>query len=167
MKRRHFLRLTLMTGMAASAAVLGGCGFQLRGTQRQRHIPPIALDGDTRSLVARNLTVELNNLGNGIDEEAPWRLTLSSPTLEQRRLGGEDSGSQEHEFTLEIQVSVQERSSGGYALNNQTLSVISRQRLNDDDLLNRESLIEETRLTLSRRLAQRVVERISALEAFE
>ena len=166
MKRRHFLRLTLMTGMAASAAVLGGCGFQLRGTQRQRHIPPMALEGDTRSLVARNLSVELNNLGNGLDEEAPWRLTLSSPTLEQRRLGGEESGSQEHEFTLEIQVSVQEQSSGGYALNSQTLSVISRQRLNDD-LLNRESLIEETRLTLSRRLAQRVVERISALEAFE
>ena len=167
MTRRHFLRLSLITGMAASAAMLGGCGFQLRGTQRQRNIPPIALEGDTRSLVARNLTVELNNLGNGIDEDAPWRMTLSSPTLEQRRLGGKDSGSQEHEFTLEINVSVQARSSNGYAMNNQTLSVISRQRLNDDDLLNRESLIEETRLTLSRRLAQRVVERISALEAFK
>ncbi|XKF16552.1 hypothetical protein LL947_05290 [Halomonas sp. BLK-85] len=167
MTRRHFLRLTLMAGITASAVMLGGCGFQLRGIQRQGKIPPMALDGDTRSLVARNLTVELNNLGNGMDEEAPWRLTLSSPTLEQRRLGGEDSGSQEHEFTLKVDVSVQERSSDGYALNNQTLTVISRQRLNDDDLLNRESLIEETRLTLSRRLAQRVVERISALEAFE
>ena len=167
MKRRHFLRLTLIAGMAASAAMLSGCGFQLRGTQRQRNIPPIALEGDTRSLVARNLMVELNNLGNGVDDKAPWRMTLSSPTLEQRRLGGEDSGSQEHEFTLKIRVSVQERSSGGYALNNQMLNVTSRQRLNDDDLLNRESLIEETRLTLSRRLAQRIVERIIALEAFE
>lgn len=164
MKRRHFLRLTLM---AASAAMLSGCGFQLRGTQRQRNIPPLALAGDTRSRVASNLMAELNTQGNGVDNNARWRLTLSSPALDQRRLGGEDSSSQEYEFALEMHISVQDSITGGYALNNQPLRVISRQRLNDDDLLNRESLIEETRLTLSTRLSQRIIERISSIEAFQ
>ena len=167
MNRRHFLRLSLGSGMVASAAMLAGCGFQLRGTQRQTHIPPLTLEGETRSLVARAVSVELNTLGNGVSEDADWRLTLSTPELTERRLGSEGRGSREHEFTLSVQVSVQQRNNNAYALNVPRLSVSARQRLNDDDLLDRESVIEELRIMLSKRLAQRVIQRITVLEAFD
>ena len=60
---------------------------------------------------------------------------------------------------------MQQRETNAYALNNATLSSSTRIRVSDDDLLNRETLFQEAEQTLTRQLAQRIVERLANLEA--
>lgn len=60
---------------------------------------------------------------------------------------------------------MQQRETNAYALNNATLSTSTRIRVSDDDLLNRETLFQEAEQTLTRQLAQRIVERLANLEA--
>ncbi|WP_445010046.1 LPS-assembly lipoprotein LptE [Vreelandella stevensii] len=162
MNRRHFLTL----GSAACAvALLGGCGFRLRGTDSMPNLPPLALEGDANSALAQQLRTRLQQLGTEVANGAPWRVTLGTPSLQERRIGTDGRASREHELTLSTSLSVQQRETNAYALNNATLSTSTRIRVSDDDLLNRESLFQEAEQTLTRQLAQRIVERLANLEA--
>jgi LPS-assembly lipoprotein len=165
MNRRAFLAKSALTAsIAASMAVLGGCGFRLRGSQNLPKLPAFTLEGDTLSDVAQSLQNALEATGTGVREDAAWRLTLSSPTLFERRLGADGRGSREHEFTLSTHVSLQQRSNNAYVLNSEPVSTSTRQRINDDDLLNRDVLISEVRRELSQQLAQQIIERLATLE---
>ena len=52
-------------------------------------------------------------------------------------------------------------------LNNATITTDTRIRVSDDDLLNRETLFQEAEQTLTRQLAERIVERLANLEAIQ
>ncbi|MCP1327968.1 hypothetical protein BIS11_14615, partial [Halomonas sp. 707D4] len=67
--------------------------------------------------------------------------------------------------TMSVTVSVQQRANDAYALNNETIATSTRIRVNNDDLLNRQSLLEEATQALARRLAERIIERLGRLEA--
>lgn len=162
--RRRFLSLSI----AASAAVLlAGCGFHLRGTESMPSLPTLALEGDNNSPLAQQLRNRLQQLGTQVSPDAPWRITLGTPTLQERRIGGDGRASREHALTLSTSLSVQERQTNAYALNNATLESSTRIRVSDDDLLNRETLFQEAEQTLTRQLAQRIIERLANLEALQ
>ncbi|MEC4767529.1 twin-arginine translocation signal domain-containing protein [Halomonas sp. CUBES01] len=157
MNRRSFLA----TSMAASAAVLlSACGFRLRGPMPS--LPPLTLEGDTNNDMARQLAARLEQRSSSGDS-VDWRVTLGSPTLDERRLGGISYGSRDHDLTLSSTISVQRRDDNAYLLNSETVSVSTRIRVSDDDLLNRESLFSEAEQTLNRELAERIIERLSSL----
>lgn len=160
MNRRTFIAAS----MAASAAVLlSACGFRLRGTGSMPNLPPLTLEGDTQSDMARELATRLERQGSTGAGNAEWRVTLGSPRLDERRLGGEGRGSRDHDLTLSTTISVQRLDDNAYLLNGETLSVNTRIRVNDDDLLNRETVFSEAEQTLNRELAERIIERLSAL----
>ena len=160
--RRRFLALSI----AASAAVLlSGCGFRLRGTESMPRLPTLSIEGDDNSALAQQLRTRLQQLGTEVESGAPWRVTLGTPTLQERRIGTDGRASREHELTLSTTLSVQQRETNAYALNNATLATSTRIRVSDDDLLNRETLFQEAEQTLTRQLAQRIVERLANLEA--
>lgn len=164
MKRRAFLTASI----AASAAVLlSGCGFRLRGTESLPTLPTLALEGDNNSAVAQQVASRLQQLGTQVTADAPWRVTLGTPVLTERRLGGDGRASREHELTLSTSLSVQERASNAYHINNETLSTDTRIRVSDDDLLNRETLMMEAEQTLSRQLSQQIIERLTYVEGMQ
>lgn len=164
MNRRTFLTASI----AASAAVLlSGCGFQLRGSESLPTLPTLSLEGDTNSAVAQQVATRLQQLGTQVTTGAPWRVTLGTPALIERRLGGDGRGSREHELTLSTTLSVQERASNAYHINNATVSTSTRIRVSDDDLLNRETLMMEAEQTLSRQLSQQIIERLAYLEGMQ
>ncbi|MCA1772910.1 MAG: hypothetical protein LC677_09980 [Halomonas sp.] len=161
MNRRTFLA----TSMAASAALLlSACGFRLRGAGSMPNLPPLALEGDTDSDLARQLTNRLEQQGTQLSDNGEWRVTLGSPRLDERRLGGEGRGSRDHDLTLSTTLSVQRREDNAYLLNGETLSTSTRIRVNDDDLLNRDDLFREAERSLNRELTERIIERLSALD---
>ncbi len=164
MNRRKFLTLSIA---ASAALLLSGCGFRLRGSESLPTLPPLALEGDTNSAVAQQVATRLQQLGAQVTAEAPWRVTLGTPALIERRLGGDGRGSREHELTLSTSLSVQERASNAYHINNATLSTSTRIRVSDDDLLNRETLMMEAEQSLSRQLAQRIIERLIYIEGMQ
>lgn len=160
MNRRSFLA----TSMAASAAVLlSACGFRLRGPSSMPSLPPLTLEGDTNNDMARQLAARLEQQSSSSGDSVDWRVTLGSPTLDERRLGGIGYGSRDHDLTLSSTISVQRRDDNAYLLNSETVSVSTRIRVSDDDLLNRESLFSEAEQTLNRELAERIIERLSSL----
>ena len=159
--RRRFLA----TSTAFAAVLLSGCGFRLQGTESMPQLPPLSLEGDDNSALAQQLRIRLQQLGTEVRPGAPWRVTLGTPTLQDRRIGGESRSSREHELTLSTTLSVQQRTTNAYALNNAALSTRTQIRVDDDDLLNRETLFQEAEQTLTRQLAQRIVERLANLEA--
>lgn len=161
MNRRNFLATSLAT---SAALLLSACGFRLRGTDSLPSLPPLALEGDTDSDMARQLVSRLEQQGTELGDGGVWRVTLGTPTLEERRLGGEGRASRDHELTLRSTLSVQRQDDNAYLINSETLSASTRVRVNDDDLLNRESLYSEAEQTLNRELAQRIVERLAALD---
>lgn len=162
--RRHFLTASI----AASAAVLlSGCGFRLRGTESMPQLPSMTIEGNDNSALAQQLRNRLQQVGTDVSAGAPWRLTLGPPSLQERRIGGEGRASREHELTMSTTLSVQERATNAYALNNATLSSSTRIRVSDDDLLNRESLFNEAERTLTQQLSQRIIERLANLEALQ
>lgn len=162
--RRRFLTASI----AASAAVLlSGCGFRLRGTESMPQLPPLALESNNSSALAQQLRSRLQQLGTEVSAGAPWRVTLGTPSIQERRIGGESRSSREHELMLSATLSVQQRETNAYALNNATLSTSTRLRVSDDDLLNRESLFQEAEQALTRQLAQRIIERLANLEAMQ
>ncbi len=164
MNRRTFLTASI----AASAAVLlSGCGFRLRGTESLPTLPTLALEGDTNSAVAQQVASRLQQLGTRVTADAPWRVTLGTPVLTERRLGGDGRASREHELTLSTSLSVQERASNAYHINNETLSTDTRIRVSDDDLLNRETLMMEAEQTLARQLSQQIIERLTYVEGMQ
>ncbi|WP_404474460.1 hypothetical protein LG301_06505 [Vreelandella venusta] len=159
--RRRFLA----TSTAFAAVLLSGCGFRLRGTESMPQLPPLSIEGDENSALAQQLRTRLQQLGTEVRPGAPWRVTLGTPALQDRRIGGESRSSREHELTLSTTLSVQQRTTNAYALNNAALSTRTQIRVNDDDLLNRETLFQEAEQALTRQLAQRIVERLANLEA--
>ncbi|AIA75876.1 lipoprotein [Halomonas campaniensis] len=162
--RRRFLA----TSIAASAAVLlSGCGFRLRGLDSMPRLPALSLEGDDKSALAQQLRIRLLQQSSEVSDGAPWRVTLGSPTLRQRRIGSEGRASQEHELTLSTSLSVQQREDNAYVLNNATVTTNTRIRVSDDDLLNRETLFQEAEQTLTRQLAERIIERLANLEAIQ
>ena len=164
MNRRTFLT----TSIAASAAVLlSGCGFHLRGTGSVPDLPALALEGDSNSATAQHLRTRLQQIGTEVTPSALWRVTLGTPSMLQRRIGSDSRSSREHELTLSTTLSVQQRDTNAYALNNATVAVSTRIRVNDDDLLNRETLFQEAEQVLARQLAQRILERLAYIEGFE
>lgn len=168
MNRRTFLTNTLTASIAASAAVLlGGCGFRLRGSESLPTLPPLALEGDTNSAVAQQVASRLQQLGTQVVDGAPWRITLGTPSLTEHRLGSEGRASREHELTLSTTLSVQERASNAYHINNATLSTSTRIRISNDDLLNRETLMQEAEEALSLQLSQRIIERLANVEGMQ
>jgi LPS-assembly lipoprotein len=164
MNRRTFLT----TSIAASVAMLfSGCGFQLRGSKSLPTLPPLALEGDTNSPVALQVVSRLQQLGTQVVAGAPWRVTLGTPDLFERRLGGDGRASREHELTLRTTLSVQERASNAYHINNATLSTSTRIRVSDDDLLNRETLFREAEQALARQLSQQIIDRLAYVEGMQ
>ena len=164
MNRRTFLTASI----AASAAVLlSACGFRLRGTESLPTLPTLFLEGDTNSAVAQQVAARLQQLGTQVTAGAPWRVTLGTPALIERRLGGDGRASREHELTLRTTLSVQERANNAYHINNATLSTSTRIRVSDDDLLNRETLMMEAEQTLSGQLSQRIIERLAYVEGMQ
>lgn len=164
MNRRAFL----ISSIAASAAVvLSGCGFQLRGSESLPTLPTLALEGDTNSAVAQQVATRLQQLGTQVTSDAPWRVTLGTPDLVERRLGSDGRASREHELTLRTTLSVQERASNAYHINNTTLSSNTRIRVSDDDLLNRETLFREAEQTLARQLSQQIIDRLASVEGMQ
>ncbi|WP_434985422.1 LPS assembly lipoprotein LptE [Vreelandella zhaodongensis] len=162
--RRRFLA----TSIAASAAVLlSGCGFRLRGTDSMPRLPALSLEGDDNSPLSQQLRTRLQQQGTEISRGAPWQVTLGTPLLRQRRIGSEGRASQDHELNLSTTLSVQQRETSAYALNNATVATNTRIRVSDDDLLNREALFQEAEETLARQLAQRIIERLANLEAMQ
>lgn len=158
MKRRDVL-YALAAG-ALAPLLLGGCGFQLRGSEMPAKLPELSLAGDTESGLAREFTAQLKQAGSGVSAQAPWVVTLGTPRLEERRLGGEGRASRDHELTLHTSVALQSRSDNTYHLHTETLSTSTRIRVNDDDLLNREALFSEARDQLEKQLAQKIVTRL-------
>ncbi|GAB2726569.1 LPS-assembly lipoprotein LptE [Halomonas garicola] len=164
MKRRTFLSAA---AGASAALLLEGCGFHLRGRASLPTLPTLALEGDTQSELGQALTQLLQARGSGVSDSAPWRLTLSGVDMHSRRLGGTDRGSREHRFTLEARVSLQQRDDQAYVWNRESFSSELSQRVNDDDLLNRDVLIDEARQQLAEQLAERITERLASVEAFK
>lgn len=162
LKRRAFLSAALT---ASAAVMLSGCGFHLRGHDSLPTLPAFALEGDTQNDLGQALSQLLNTRGSGISSDAPWQLTLSSVEMHNRRLGGDSRGSREHEFTLDARVSLQQRTDQAYVWNRKSISTATRLRVNDDDLLNRDVLINEARQQLARKLATRIVEHLASVEA--
>lgn len=158
-------RLVAIGASLASAALLAGCGFKLRGVGSLPALPPLSLEGDTTSALARALEAQLSRQGTQVADDAPWRVTLGTPTVENRAIGSEGRASREHELTMSVTVSVQQRANDAYALNNEAIATSTRIRVNNDDLLNRQSLLEEATQALARRLAERIIERLGRLEA--
>ncbi|WP_172118389.1 LPS-assembly lipoprotein LptE [Halomonas hibernica] len=164
MNRRTFLT----TSIAASAAVLlSGCGFHLRGHSAMPSLPALTLEGDINSTTAQQLRARLTQLGTEIRPDAPWRVTLGTPSLLERRIGSDSRASREHELVLSTTLSVQQRQTNAYALNSSNVSVSRTIRVNDDDLLNRETLFNEAERSLARELAQRIVERLVNIKGVE
>ncbi|PRY63950.1 LPS-assembly lipoprotein [Vreelandella songnenensis] len=164
MNRRTFLA----TSIAASAAVLlSGCGFHLRGSESMPDLPALALEGDNTSATALQLRARLERVGTQVTPDAQWRVTLGTPVLQQRRIGSDSRASREHELTLGTTLSVQQRDTNAYALNNANVAVSTRIRVNDDDLLNRETLFQEAEQSLARQLAQRILERLANVKGIE
>lgn len=162
--RRRFLTASI----AASAAVLlSGCGFRLRGTESMPQLPTLSIEGNDNSALAQQLRTRLKQLGTEVVSGAPWRVTLGTPSLQERHIGSGGRASREHELTLSTTLSVQQRETNAYALNNATLGTSTRIRVSDDDLLNREALFQEAEQTLTRQLAQRIIERLTNLEAMQ
>ena len=128
-------------------------------------LPALSIEGDDNSALAQQLRTRLQQLGTEVESGAPWRVTLGTPSLQERRIGTDGRASREHELTLSTTLSVQQRETNAYALNNATLATSTRIRVSDDDLLNRETLFQEAEQTLTRQLAQRIVERLANLEA--
>jgi len=160
--RRAFIGAALT---ASAAVMLNGCGFHLRGRDSLPTLPAFALEGDTQSDLGQALAQLLHTRGSGIREDAPWRLTLSAVEMHNRRLGGDGRGSREHEFTLEARVSLQQRETQAYVWNRESISSATRLRVSDDDLLNRDVLIDEARRQLSKQLAERIIEHLASVEA--
>ncbi|WNL40902.1 hypothetical protein RN347_09665 [Halomonas sp. PAMB 3264] len=158
-------RLLALGSVAVSAALLAGCGFRLRREGTLTSLPPLSLEGDTSTSLARELDTLLTRQGTDVTPGAPWRVTLGTPVVENRSLGSEGRANRDHELTMRVTLSVQRRENGAYALNNDIVSTATRIRINEDDLLNRELLLDEAKQTLSRQLAQRIVERLATLEA--
>lgn len=164
MNRRSFLTTSIT---AFAAVLLSGCGFHLRGQASLPTLPTLSLEGDTNSAVAQQVASRLQQLETQVVPDAPWRVTLGTPVLNERRLGGDGRASREHELTLSISLSVQERASNAYYINNETLSTDTRIRVSDDDLLNRETLMMEAEQTLARQLSQRIIERLATVEGMQ
>ncbi|CAM4012299.1 LPS assembly lipoprotein LptE [Vreelandella rituensis] len=158
MKRRDVL-YALAAG-ALAPLLLSGCGFQLRGSDMPTTLPELSLAGDTESGLAREFISRLQRAGSGVSDQAPWVVTLGTPRLEERTLGGEGRASRDHELTLRASVALQERSDDTYHLHTETLSTSTRIRVNDDDLLNREALFSEARGQLEKQLAQKILARL-------
>ncbi len=165
MKRRDVL-YALAAG-ALAPLLLSGCGFQLRGSGTPTTLPELSLAGDTESALARELTSYLQRSGSGVSDQAPWVVTLGTPGLEERRLGGESRASRDHELTLHASVALQARSDDTYHLHTETLSTSTRIRVNDDDLLNREALFSEARDQLEKQLAQKIVARLANVASWQ
>lgn len=164
MNRRTFLTASIAV---ASAVLLSACGFQLRGSKPLPTLPALTLEGDTNSAVALQVASRLQQLGTEITEDAPWRVTLGTPVLTERRLGGDGRASREHELTLSARFSVQERANNAYHINNEALSTSTRIRVSDDDLLNRETLMSEAEQTLTQQLSQQIIERLAYVEGMQ
>lgn len=164
MNRRTFLSASIAASMAV---LLSACGFRLRGSESLPTLPTLSLEGNTTSTVAQQVASRLQQLGTQIEAGAPWRVTLGTPSFIERRLGGDGRASREHELTLSTSLSVQERESNAYHINNATLSTSTRIRVSDDDLLNRETLMLEAEQALARQLAQRIIERLANVEGMQ
>ncbi|MGE6608677.1 hypothetical protein ACQKE4_19530 [Halomonas sp. NPDC076908] len=164
MNRRTFLSASIAASMAV---LLSACGFRLRGSESLPTLPTLSLEGNTTSTVARQVASRLQQLGTQIEAGAPWRVTLGTPSFIERRLGGDGRASREHELTLSTSLSVQERESNAYHINNATLSTSTRIRVSDDDLLNRETLMLEAEQALARQLSQRIIERLANVEGMQ
>lgn len=162
--RRALIGATLGT---SAAVLLGGCGFHLRGRNGLPTLPLFTLEGQSQSDLGQALQRQLERYDSGTSANAPWRLTLGNVDMRSRRLGGDGRGSREHEFTLSVRVSLQQRDNQAYVWNRKTLSRSVRQRVNDDDLLNRDVLINEARRQLADQLARRISERLASLEALK
>lgn len=164
MNRRTFLSASIAASMAV---LLSACGFRLRGSESLPTLPTLSLEGNTTSTVAQQVASRLQQLGTQIEAGAPWRVTLGTPSFIERRLGGDGRASREHELTLSTSLSVQERESNAYHINNATLSTSTRIRVSDDDLLNRETLMLEAEQALARQLSQRIIERLANVEGMQ
>lgn len=164
MNRRTFLTASIA---ASSAMLLSACGFQLRGSRPLPSMPALTLEGDTNSAVALQVASRLQQLGTEVTTGAPWRVTLGTPVLTERRLGGDGRASREHELTLSIRFSVQERANNAYHINNEALSTSTRIRVSEDDLLNRETLMREAEQTLTQQLSQQIIDRLAYVEGMQ
>ncbi|RDB44385.1 hypothetical protein DU490_02100 [Halomonas sp. DQ26W] len=161
MQRRTFLGL-LLTGIASLG--LSGCGYRLRGLDT----PGLALGefaiAGSDSDFARMVRERLESNGTRVHAQAPLVLNLGSEEFREHPLGVQDTGPRELEMSLRVPFSVQRRSDAAYRLAQQSLEVVTRFTVNDDNLLAQEDLRAEARQELRREATRRLLDRLRSLE---
>ncbi|MDW5376772.1 hypothetical protein R6258_07545 [Halomonas sp. HP20-15] len=167
MKRRTFLARTLSVALVgASIAALPGCGFHLRGTGATQNlgIERLALAA-TPSALSDSVSRALRDAGIELSDAAPLRLNLGEERIQEIDLSGGNSGTHEIELQLEAPFSVQRTADNAYLLDQQQVQVATTFRANDDELLTRDDDREQALEALRRDAAQRLIDRLSNLDA--
>ncbi|SFH76930.1 LPS assembly lipoprotein LptE [Modicisalibacter xianhensis] len=161
MKRRTFLAQSLAAlGVGIVGSTLGGCGFHLRGTQRQP-MPFDAVDLQaTPSLLTDEVSRTLENAGVVLSDQAPLILNLGDERVENISLRGGDMINDEIELRMTAPYSVQRRSDNAYLIAQGQLESATTYLVNNDDPLVRDELqanaLAELRDDLSRQLLARL-----------
>lgn len=164
MNRRTFLTRTLALPVAVTlGAGLAGCGFQLRGMERQ------ALGIDALTLAAPETPLtdsvrrELESAGTALAEEAPLRLNLGAERIEETSLRGGDMVNDEIELRLTAPFSVQRTSDSAYLLDQQRLEVVTTYLVNNDNPLVRDEQRDAALANLRQSATRQLLERLRAL----
>ncbi|MEC9483328.1 MAG: LPS assembly lipoprotein LptE [Halomonas sp.] len=157
MKRRIFLaRSVALLGLGAVATGLAGCGFHLRGTERQAlAIDALDLAGPPTLLTDRARRA-LENAGVEVTDRAPLVLNLGTERVEDVSLRGGDLVNDEVELRLVVPFSVQRRRDNAYLIDQGSLEATTTYIVNGDDPLVRhelqETALDELRQSVIRQL---------------
>lgn len=162
MQRRSFLIRLL--GMCGVAAMLGGCGFQLRGLDaRELDIDALALTAPP-SQFTEELRRRIAGAGVELRDDAPLRLNLGEERLEEYALRGGDTIYNETELHLIVPFSIQRRSDGAYLLDQQRIDVVTTYQASEGNLLVRDELREMALTNLYHDATRQLVARLRNLE---
>lgn len=164
MKRRTFLARSLVAlGVGVAGSTLAGCGFHLRGTQRQ----PLTFDAvDLEapvSLLTDEVTRTLENAGVTLSDRAPLILNLGDERVEDVSLRGGDLIDDEIELRMTAPYSVQRRSDSAYLVAQGQLESATTYLVNSDDPLVRDELQANALAELRDDLARQLLARLSTL----
>ena len=164
MKRRTFLARSLAAlGVGVVGSTLAGCGFHLRGTQRQ----PLAIDAvDLEapvSLLTDEVSRTLENAGITLSDEAPLILNLGEERVEDVSLRGGNLINDEIELRMVAPYSVQRRSDNAYLIAQGRLEAATTYLVNSDEPLVRDELQANALAELRDDLARQLVIQLSTL----
>lgn len=164
MNRRTFLtRSLVLLTVGTLGAGLAGCGFRLRGLDRQ------ALGIDSLTLVAAETPLAddvrraLAKAGVALGEDAPLRVNLGAEQIRETSLRGGDMIHDEVELRLTAPFSVQRASDNAYLLDQQRLDTATTYLVNNDNPLVRDEQRDVALADLRRQAAQQLLDRLRAL----